>query len=269
MNDCRCGRPTDAYVCAACAAKLTQALAETPWLWDELQTTIAGRRGVDYRRGGGGSRSTEKPLPYNAAAAEAARDLRAILTAWVLFCSDNQIRHQSPHSGIPGWDHPYQTSRWLLWRVDGLTLHELGPDAVDEITRAVAHGTRLIDRRPDRWYAGPCDCGEDLYARMQKGTVRCRARECDLEYDVADRRDWLLNASREELADVQTISRAVSWLGGQPITHKRIQKWSERGRIKSRGTKVDDRGNIRKLYQVGDVLNLLAEDAQKFSGAGS
>ena len=58
-------------------------------------------------------------------------------------------------------------SRWLLWRVDGLALHDIGPEVVVEVTSAVAHCHRLIDRPADRQYLGVCDVCQSgrLYAK--------------------------------------------------------------------------------------------------------
>jgi hypothetical protein len=95
-------------------------------------------------------------------------------------------RHQAiPEDNLPA------ISRYLLWRVDGLALLDIGPEAVDEITDAVAKCHRLIDRRAEKMYAGKCSsetddgpCPEELYVIVMSGevgmvTTLTRADRCD------------------------------------------------------------------------------------------
>lgn len=76
----RCTRPVidHGYLCHDCSADLEKALALTADLAADLEITITRRDRVGDRNG----RATETPLPYNAAAAEAAAEVRAILEAW-------------------------------------------------------------------------------------------------------------------------------------------------------------------------------------------
>lgn len=262
-NECRCGRPTrdKAFVCDSCADSLTRSLGDIPWLAEELETTITKQRGIPTE---GGSSSSETALPWHEKAADARRNLHGLLATWCRFCDEEDVRNSSPMTGLPV-DELEAMSRWLLWRVDGLTFHDIGLEAVDEITNAVAECERLIDRRPDRWYAGPCVnnsevavCGADLYAKRTTGDVRCRS--CGAVYDVAERRAWLLAEAEDRLADATTVARAVSWLGAEALTPSRIWKWAERGRILAKGH--DGR---RPLYRIGDAIDLLADDTRKVS----
>lgn len=261
MTDCRCGRPTrdEAYVCDTCADGLSRALGDVPWLADELEITITKQRGLPTEGGPAGS---ETPLPWHEAAADARRTLHGLLVTWARFCEEEQVRHSSYAVGLPEDNLP-ALSRWLMWRVDGLTLRDIGPEAVEEITAAVANCERLIDRRPDRWYAGPCvqevegsACGADLYAKRATGDVTCRS--CGAVYDVAARREWLLAEAEDRLADCAAIARAVSWLGSEPLTHDRVRKWAQRGRLIPKGH--DGR---RPLYRIGDAIDLLAGDTKR------
>ena len=55
-----------------------------------------------------------------------------------------------------------------MWRVDGLAWHELGGDAVQEITRACGKAKSIVLWKPAaKVYLGPCDllvCDGDVYA---------------------------------------------------------------------------------------------------------
>lgn len=249
---CRCGKPTrdHAYVCEDCLTQLSQALAEIPWLLDELENTRTRTRGIDYRALGG-AKSSEPPLPIHPKAAEHVAELHNILVAWVKFCAEDGITHQSTTVALPR-DNSMSMSRWLMWRVDGLGFVELGSDCVNEIVGNVRAGKRIIDRPAESWFAGPCDqCEEDLYAKAQTGAVQCR--NCEKTYDIAERREWLLAEAEDRLANATEIARAVSWLGSLPLTPDRVWKWAERGRIVAHGH--DGRS---PLYRIGDAINLLA-----------
>lgn len=274
-NECRCGRPTRdaAYVCDHCSDELAKALGDVPWLSEELQITASRQKGVDYRRGGGGKggkKAAEMPLPVHWGASEARTHLKALLASWVRFCADEQVRSTDQKNNTPT-DDMSAMSRWLLWRVDGLALHEIGPDAVDEIVTAVGNdGTngkptsgcyRAIDNAPDKWFAGPCnadtegvECGADLYALSQKGEVTCHV--CSTAYDVAERRTWLLNAAQDRLADATELARSVSWLGSRTLNRDRVYQWAKRGRITA---KAHLEG--KPLYRIGDAIDLLTKEA--------
>jgi len=261
-NECRCGRPTrdDASFCETCADNLVRVLGDVPWMDDELEVTITRQRGLPTE---GSSAGVETPLPWHEKASDARRNLHGLLATWCRFCEEEGVRNSSPSFGLPEDNLPAM-SRWLLWRVDGLSLLDIGPEAVDEITNAFAECERLIDRRPDRWYAGPCvaetiegdPCGADLYAKRVTGVVECR--NCGAGYDVAERRAWLLAEAEDRLADASTVARAVSWLGAEPLTPARVWKWAERKLIVAKGH--DGR---RPLYRIGDAIDLLARDTTK------
>ncbi len=285
-NECRCGKPTrdNAYSCDHRSDQLAHALTKVPWLDDELETTTTGTRGVDYTTIGGSTISTIgetwkgdrpdlgahiQPAPVHWGASDARTHLQALLVSWVLFCDAESIRNSSPYPGRPTdtdgepTDDLVTISAWLHWRVDGLALHEIGPDAVDEIVEAITKCEGIIDRRPDKWFAGPCNepddneivCGADLYAASSKGAVECR--DCGTTYDVAARRAWLLEAAHDRLADASTLARAVSWLGAEPLNGARVRKWAERGRITAKG-----HDGAKPLYRIGDAITLMAADTK-------
>jgi hypothetical protein len=265
---CRCGKPTrdEAYFCEDCGRSLSVALGDVPWLVEEMETSATRAKGVDYRTKGG-TRSSDKPLPFNQALSDAGAHLRATLVSWVRFCADERVRNSSTSQAIPEDNLP-AISRYLLWRVDGLALLDIGPEAVDEITDAVAKCHRLIDRRAEKMYAGKCSsetddgpCPEELYVNVGAKVVKCRA--CGTVWNVAERREWLLVEAEEVLAPAVEISRAVSWLGTEPLTAERVRQWASRGRLAVRG---HDR-EARPLYRVGDAIDILSGSAKKGSAA--
>lgn len=252
---CQCGQPTRdaAYVCDDDLGELSKALGDIPWLVEQLDITLSGERGVDYTALGGAAGS-ETPLPINQRAYEASTALRQAVVMWVRFCEEEQIRHQSPKAGLPD-DTLVSMSRWLLWRVDGLGLNDLGWDAVSEITRAVGRCRMVIDRPEERQYAGPCECGRDLYAKPNAKLTKCQS--CEKEYDVESMRAWM----RAGVSGRLVTAREGSTLLGRfdlPTAQKTVDKWHERKLITDHGKNAEG----RLLYLIDDLIGLAARDGK-------
>lgn len=264
MTTCRCGKPTrdDAYVCDTCTHDLAVSLGEIPWLDGELETTITKRKGIDYRRVGGGKGGTkEQPSPPEWTASNARTHLRGVLVAWVRYCDEEQVRNSSPHRGLPADDLP-AISRWLMWRVDGLALDDIGPEAVEEITDAVAQCHRLIDRPADRQYLGQCQVcatvGHDgrLYARPGGSMARCNI--CGDTVDATQLRDRLLSELDDRLCTAAEVAHLSTYLGlkaDREQVRKRINQWHKRKRITAEPAFSGD-----PVFRFGIVWRLLAQD---------
>lgn len=215
----------------------------------ELETTRY-RQATTGRNGG---KAAETPVPWDQRAREAAWVLENAISTWARVIEEER-----------GKDLPEDTStaslaRWMLGSVEWLRHHQAGAEALDEITSAVANAAHAVDIRPERWYAGPCDtCGTDLYGKPASAHVICPNDECGQVYDVKQRREQLLAAAEDRLANAALISRAVTSLG-EPVKADRIRQWASRGRIVAHS--VDLKG--RPLYRIGDVLDLVAEDVDR------
>jgi hypothetical protein len=229
---------------------LTKTLAEVVWLAGELETTIRGERGIDYRALGGAP-SNEKPMPYNLPAAEARRELRAAMHTAVRFCDEEKIRHQSRTNNLPV-DSLESMSHWLMWRVDGLGLSDMGWEFASSILDASAKCRRLVDRKPERRYAGPCECGRDLYHKPGAVTVECK--DCERSYDVGELYEWMKS---QVLGRLVTAQEGATLLGRFALeTPKRvIYGWEERGRLVAKGSNVAG----KKTYLFDDLLALAAQ----------
>jgi hypothetical protein len=251
-NLCRCGKPTRdaAYVCEPCGDDLARALGDVAWLVDELEISVTRQKGVDYRQAGGGSgpkKPSERPSPVQWGAAEARAELRSILVLWTRLCAEENVRNSSPYPGLPD-DDLAAISRWLMWRVDGLTLHEAGADAVDEITSAVAHCHRVIDRPADQEFAGPCECGRDLYRKPKAPEVKCR--QCEKVYKVDELAEWMRAQMVGKLVTIREGSLLLGKLGlSTPI--RTLQHWGEQKWILAHGSSPKG-GN---LYLFDDLID--------------
>lgn len=254
---CRCGRPTrdEAYFCDDCAKALSVALGEIPWVAEQLDLTIT--RQTRMGSGNGGRRATETPVPFHPTASEAMTNLRAVLVSWVKFCDEEGVRNQSPHRGLPD-DDLTSISRWLLWRVDGLSLHDIGPDAVDEITSAVAHGHRLIDRPADRQYLGHCRACDEGRLYGTRGSMWARCEVCADTTNADELKTSLLRDLDDRLCTASEIARLSTYLGlkaDRETVRKRINKWVSRGRITAEASFSDE-----PTFRFGDIYERLTAE---------
>jgi DNA-directed RNA polymerase subunit RPC12/RpoP len=258
VSECSCGQPTrdDAYTCDTCGDRFARALGDIPWLVEELETTITKQRAAVE---GDGSASAETPLMYHLPAAEKRDALRAALVTAVRFCNEEGVRNSDPG---PEWpkDNLESMSRWLLWRVDGLALNDMGEQMAQGVRDAVRACRRVIDKPPERAYAGPCpECKRDLYHRHDAAEVSCRG--CGSRWDVSEMNDWMRRRINEHMTDRLVTAREGSTLLGRfglPIEQGTIDKWHTRNRLVESGRNKAG----HRLYRWDALLALAARHAR-------
>jgi hypothetical protein len=265
MSECRCGRPTrdEAYVCDTCAASLVRVLNEAPWLADELETSITRQRSAPIT---GSAPSATKGLPWHEKASEAERTLHGLLVSWVRFCTEEHVR------GAPTWlavDTVPSLARWLLPCVPGLTLLDIGPDAVDEITDAAAGCERVVFwKRRSRLYLGTCGrpviddegvvsieaCPGEVYA--EEGSPVGLCDDCGEGVTVVIRQAELNQRLDDRLCTAGELARLAVILGldvPRDTVRKKVHYWHRHKRIEERGT--DFEGS--PMFRYGEVRSML------------
>lgn len=259
-NECKCGRPTRdaAYVCDECADLLARSLGDIPWLDEQLEVTVTRQQGIDYRRLGsakGGKKDAERPLPGNWAASEARGNLRVLLVSWTRMCHEEGVRSSDPRDGLPD-DTLIAISRWLLWRVDGLTFHSAGGEAVEEIIDAVTQCHRLIDKPADRQFLGDCseqECAGSVWARAGGDVATCDT--CRTPTKASELRDGLLAELDDRLCTAAEIAELSTYLGlkaGREQVRKYVEYLARKGRIEKHAA-----FSTAAVYRFGEVYGLL------------
>jgi ribosomal protein L37AE/L43A len=256
VTTCDCGKQTrdDAYACDDCADRAARRLGEVAWLDAELETTITKQRAA----ASGGTPSAEKALVFHVAASAKRDALRHALVMAVRFCDEEGVRHQCPDNDLPP-DAIVAMSRWLLWRIDGLALNDMGPEFLADIVNAVTACKRIIDCPPERRYAGPCpECSRDLYHRPDATQVTCSG--CGSVYNIAEVNAWMTQRLEAHLADrLVTAHEGSTYLGrlGIEVGKRTIDKWFDRGALNEAGqTAPDAAGKVRRLFRWDDVRTL-------------
>lgn len=289
---CQCGKPTGstASLCKGCRKTLEIAIVNTAAYYADIDTLKT--RQVRFGQGG---RSNGMPMGMDARFAklgggsEVEYAAKNTVVAWVRIAAEYLSVEQGPTCGpfclhvscamirrtrLPV-DDMTSMCAYLLRQADWFRVGPLGPEILDEMLDVEKRLRKLIDRPADRWYAGPCnaivigddedgvECGEPLYALTDFGEVECR--KCEATYTVKERRDWLLAHADDESAPISVIARAITALSDDVRDNAklaaRMRQWAARNRIfPTRHEMID--GRLRPLFRVGEMRDLLAEDAR-------
>lgn len=251
---CGCGVPLQSTaICTTCSQRLCTALSDVSGHWRDLDTV----KGRATRYGGtGGGRGGDKPLPVDARFLGAGAE-GSVLQETVKSTVATWTRLVLEAIGGTVSDNIPACTAYLQTHVDWISTQHWAPEILDEVTFTAELLRKIVDRPADRWFAGPCDqCATDLYAKAGASWVRCDP--CDIQYNVDERRAHMLEAAHDHLATASEISRAVSWLDGQPLSAERIRKWAQRGRITRKGWTLV-RGRELPTYRLGDVAQLATD----------
>lgn len=260
---------TSTTLCKPCRETAEQILAETPWLIDEVRNayTRQSRFGQPRSR----SKALVTPLLVNLSASNVASRIATVLDTWQSRAADHlgePVRHPSPVASGHYLLRALTDHRLNAWADAGKMLDDLKDIRRDAL--------RVINPPPDKWAAGPCnapdvtpdgqpgECGAGLYATVGAPTVTCD--KCAAEYDVADRRAWLLKNADDEQVTITVAVRALVTLSDDAhsagLLHQRIRQWAHRNQLMPKRHAYEDSERYA-LYRFGDIRDLLATAARR------
>lgn len=252
-----CGAPTGdaSYLCRAHHELLAELLAGIPALVDDLEVTVTRQnRTVSERHG---ARSATTPLPWNEHAAAVAAELAQTVNRASLTVAGSEQDERDRLVEVAAYDTA-NLARWLRRNPALVRRHPEAATVLAEIDDAVRVARRAVDRPPEHVFAGPCGvelsdgrcCRGDVYGRPGASAAFCG--DCGARFDAAQRREWMLSEIEEHATHSGLLASLVTGLG-QPVGSSTIRKWAATGRLKV--ISVDR--HRRKLYRIGDVLELL------------
>lgn len=247
-NRCACGQPvTDGYLCRACTRQLQDALAGIVAIAPELDLAIA--RQVTFTRGPGRSNGHPAPLPYDPRASQAATSLRDVLAVWIRLADPAGVT--DPRTDA--------MARQILAAVPAVRARGDATRCLDDISRALSHVMRVIDRPPQRVYAGPCpSCCADLLGKPGHTTVTCRG--CGNGYDIATLQAKLREQTEDLLGSAAWCASMATALG-LPVSEFTVRSWVRRHKLQAshyQPARTPD-GEAKPLYRLGKVLDLASE----------
>lgn len=181
---------------------------------------------------------------------EARRDLLATLQTWA--------KHTAGRAGIPSPTR--DPAGFLLSYLQTIQSDQLAGQLADEVGYIVVVARRAVDKPLQLVFVGPCDlCSADLYAHPRSLTVACRQLECDAEYKVSERREWLLDKAKDQLLSAAEISKALPGLlpRERKLTDSMIRGWAHHGRLAQKPPHPSKPRQPR--YRVGDVIDIISE----------
>lgn len=257
-----CAHPAEANLCRSHADQLAAALGTVADLAVDLDITITRQAATGQRVGG---RPAERPLPYHDAASEARRDLHATLAAWARDLWDT---YGQPGEPVPCDDTLADIAAWITRHPSWIGAHPAAGELADELLDAIARAWRVVDLPPERVYCGPCpECREvDLYARPGRVVVTCL--ECGAEHQVAELREFLLDAARQTYATAAECARALPELLGRELSANTIRKWAHAGKLTQHPADPRD-PRQRPRYLVGDVIDFATSTPQRRTTAAA
>lgn len=311
---CRCGRPVQgATLCDRCTHTADIALANIAAHYTDLDTLRTKRFRYTTTGATKSSSGMTRPLLVDLRFVPASNatnrdewqvpgregqgslvvaDLRTSITTWTraaltewpplapILCDDALCRRCNPLAAETAHRRPPRDTvvsccgylQRLLPRIAGQPWADVMLRDLLRLEQALA---RLVDRPPDRWYAGKCStpdpedpgrvvCQAELYAETESGTVRCPA--CGTVHDVTGRRDFLLVEAREyQVTATEAAGALIAWTDYDGSPEKLvdlIRKWRDRQRLEVQDV-TSLLGKDRHLYRLGDVQELLVEHAQR------
>jgi hypothetical protein len=311
---CRCGRPVDGTtLCERCVHTADVALANIAAHYTDLDTLRTKR--FRYGTAGATTASVGKTQPLlvdlrfvsdsNATdssewqvpgregqGSAVVADLRTTITSWTrtvldqwpplrpILCEDPLCRRCNPLAAEASHRRPPRDTvvaccGYLQRLLPRIATHPWATDLLRDMLRLERALARLVDRPPDRWYAGKCStpdpddpnrlvCQAELYASTDSGSVRCPA--CGTEHDVTGRRDFLLAEAREyAVTATEAAGALIAWTdydGSETKLVDLIRKWRDRDKLEVRDV-TSLHGKDRHLYRLGDIQELLVEHAQR------
>lgn len=288
----------DEYLCRGCARTAERILGDLPSLTRDLETTVTRQD-----RTSGGSKRTagaERPLPVNLTASDRGREVLALLFEWADFVAG---WHRAKGLPILAAHRPLtelvpHAVAILLRNADWIRSNEQGPDLARALHCIRRDMRRLIDRRPERLYAGPCqadlgydpelryDCRLPLYREWGADAIACDGHTpnmvpgqwvpsgCGHTHPAAERATWLIAQVQEQLLPLRLVWEnlyvlipgcQIDWPIAKQWTrarHQRIvQPGKKRARVIVTPARLEPQGwaDDEPLYRGADILRL-AED---------
>lgn len=238
------------YACKPCIERFRERLTDLPDLMKHVADAVLKlmRRGdgIHIKRTGG-----DEPLPFDEPASITARNIRHTINRTA------QIHALSKHTPV---QHTWTGIAHLLSTdASQLAGTEAGAQDMSRVLDAITRAYRLIDRHPDRRYAGQCNalietdgepatCGHPLYGIEQQPEVTCR--RCGTTHDVEARRRAMLEAIGDQPL---TAGKASQVLGiyGMDVPPSTIRRWAGNGQLEA-----TSHAGGSALYPLRDILQL-------------
>lgn len=242
----------EGLLCHACTSMLEYELGDVPAIVAELDITLSRQARIGGG-GKGGKGGAHEKTPVNLGALRAADDLANTLTTWARdVCGEYAAGGADRNPSVVA-------AHMLLSEMPMIRKHPAVDELVDEITDTIRQARHAVDRPADRQFLGPCygehegvTCEADLTASPGARVARCKV--CGHEVDVAERRAWLLNETKDRLFTVKEAAQMMGDVGHIRVTEASIRGYIHRKRIAY---------HAATMIRLGDLLAVVLDDGEK------
>lgn len=262
-------------LCPRCQTTVRRALSNITAYHADLFSLPGRVFGVRSSAGVSDPTASAVALSARDQADDEAAATKAALSVWV-----RRLVRDHPRAFYPTEDTVEALAKVLGQQLRGIATFDWAGEFANDVLRTERRLRKTVEANKGLWYAGVCGtvtdeetgafCTRVLYADPDKADVRCPV--CRTIWPVAERRRILLEAARDEVTNVATIARACAVLLGdqtsQAKLERRIQNWIDRGLIVRQGSRDVD-GRLRKVYRLGDVLDMLLDTRTRESAGRS
>ncbi|RJO74151.1 hypothetical protein D5S18_18535 [Nocardia panacis] len=301
-----CERPVKdgLTLCVSCGDSLCEALLVVPELLLDIAITRARLDRVRGARTAG--RAAEAALPVRAAGRgtlmvgdEALAAIGNTVTTWARALAEDLgvnppindawlVRLTEQHRDAPPRDGTTlplvsvgaveQAAVWLAQHREPLRAYEAALELLRDITNAVDRLRCAVDRPRELRYLGPCsECGAELRAERGESWVRCRARTCRTQHEIASIEADARAAAEDRLYTLAELGGVLTAVGAR-IGRATLYRWAGARRIEPRGWQHEDEygqritdhqvsEGDRQVYRLGDVLLLATRDEKQGGSA--
>lgn len=259
-----CARPTHdtERVCRTCQDQFERALRLliTPTgdpertLLQELDATVNGQSQMRSPNSGMPGKISERPLSWNEHASQVRAALTETLLGWHTIASS--FAGHGPGVLI---STSHGAAVWALGHLNTIYAMPDAGDCVTQVRAAVHQAVKAVDRPPELLFCGPCDanldgltCTAQLFALPDHERVTCR--ECDTQWFVADKRQWLGEIADTRAALTAAVMANLLQYAGVSCTAATIRGLAHRERIFA-----VDGGEHPPRYLIIDVRRALAD----------
>jgi hypothetical protein len=259
---CECEQ-AEGLLCHADTTRLERDLGDVASIVAELDVTLSRQAKIGSTGKSGKGWAREK-LPIHIGAIEAADVLANTLTTWARDVAGNNAK-VNPYDVEPS----KLAAGILLCYIPEIRRHPAVVELVDEISDAIRQARHAVDRPADRVYFGACysetpdedgrliTCVEEIWASPAATEVTCRV--CVTEWEIAERRAWLLKRAEDMLVTVPQASEYIGEIGHIKVTQASIRGYLHRKRLAYRAP-VE-----AKRFRLGDLLAVVLDEGERKS----
>lgn len=282
----------DEYLCRSCVRHAERVLADLPSLVRDLETTVT-RQTRTYRASARGAQSPDEdwrgsahalpatPLPVDLTASERGRTVCELLFEWTDYLATwHGVKGMPIYARYMPLTQLVPSAVGVLLRfADWMRSNEQGPDLANAVQCIRRDLRAIVDCRPERLYAGPCDadlgyapelgyrCQQHLYRQWGHDEIACDGHRqqpragrwyssgCGTIHTSQQRREWLRADVESRLLPLRLVWESLYELvPGCDVDWQTAKQWTRERQ--QRIPRLDENGKVRRDKNGREMVDL-------------